>query len=536
MTKQKKQNKHGNNRVWIIPVVLLVILIIGSGSYIGYNAYTDHQAQLESSRIAESEQAELAQMRQALDLDTFFEGIWIDDVNLSGMTYEDAKAVLAARDAEWREKFAITLVLDDQQHLLTEDQAGIESDWQAVLDQAWQFGRPSKSGSDETADELRERFATVQALKQEPFKLNVSRSFNETALRQSIISFADSLLIEPLDAGVTGFELEARSFVYTTEVAGRRVLGSVCADEVLRRLSAGEAAFTQTMTTEPVMPAVTVASLKSQLSLVSEATTYLNGSTADRNINIGLVCKSISGMVLMPGEQFSFNKTVGKRTEERGYKQAGGIVGGILIQTFGGGICQPSTTLCQAVLKADLQIDERWAHSWPSSYTEVGLDATINWGSADLKFTNNTDYPIAIVGWNNNKKVDFQVYGRKLEEGVKIDLLSVITEVTPVTSPPEERFNPELSPGARNELRKEYVGRKATAYKIWKRNGVEFKREVAFHSTYRPLNAVFEYGPSPTPTTPETTPETTPSETTSTPSETTEAVPTDVETTETTAG
>ena len=531
MTK-KKQNKHGNNRVWIIPVVLIVILIVAGGSYFGYNAYNDHQQQLESSRIAESELAELEMMRQTLDTDTFFAGIWIDDVDLSGMTYEAAQTIFAEQDSEWRKKFAITLTLDEQQFSLSGNPADLESDWQAVLDQAWQVGRLTGPGSEESAEALRERFAFVLALQQEPFILSITRSFDEDALRSAINNLADSLLIEPLNAGITGFELEARSFIFTDAVAGRRVAGDACADEVLSRLAAGESAFTVAMVQEPIEPGLTLAALKSQVGLVSEATTYLNGSTADRNTNIRLVCQSISGLVLQPGDQFAFNRIVGKRTEERGYKQAGGIVGGVLIQTFGGGICQPNTTLCQAALKADLQIDERWAHSWPSSYTEVGLDATVNWGGADFKFTNNTDYPIAIVGWNNNKKVDFQIYGRLLDEGVKIELLSVITETTPVTAPPTERFNPELAPGVRVEVRHEYVGRKATAYKIWKRNGVEFKREVAFNSTYRPLNTIIEYGPSPTPaptTTAPTTVETTGTEPTTV--ETTGAEPTPVETT-----
>lgn len=505
MTERKNQNKRGTNRVWIIPVVLIVILLAGAGGFFAYSAYQQHQASEESSQIAASEQAELDQMSAALAVDEFYSGIWIDELDVSGMTYDEARTQLQTADQTWRDEFAVTLTLGGQNYPLSLDQISLESDWQAVLDQAWQYARSSSLAGE--AEQIRERYAAMLALQTEPLRLTIKRTFNENVLRTSIESLAASLATLPVNAGATDFDLANRSFVFTDAVSGRSIDGAACAADVISRLTAGETAIIAELPSQEILPEIGLADLQANLGLVSEATTYLTNSSANRNTNISLICKALNGLVLQPGEQFSFNGYIGERTAEKGYKEAGGITDGILIQQLGGGICQPNTTLCQAVLKADLQIDERHAHSWPSAYTKIGLDATVSWKGPDFKFTNSTEYPIAIVGWNNSKKVVFQVYGRKLETGVTIELDSKITESIPVTAEPTERFNPEVAPGETVEVRHAYTGHKVTAFKIWKKDGVEFKREVAFLSVYKPLNAIYEYGPEPTPSpTPSPTP------------------------------
>ena len=124
--------------------------------------------------------------------------------------------------------------------------------------------------------------------------------------------------------------------------------------------------------------------------------TTLRGSSANRINNVQLACKAIDGLVLMPGEQFDYNKALGERTTERGYKAAGAYSDGQVVQEVGGGICQVSSSLYYAALLANLQIDTRSCHYFPVGYLPAGLDATVSWGGPEFRFTNNRDWPIRI--------------------------------------------------------------------------------------------------------------------------------------------
>ena len=127
---------------------------------------------------------------------------------------------------------------------------------------------------------------------------------------------------------------------------------------------------------------------------ISSFSTSLGTSSITRISNIEVCAKAINGKILMPGEIFSFNEVVGKRTKERGYKEAPVIVNNKVESGLGGGICQVSSTLYNAVLIAGIHNIDRTHHSFPSEYVELGLDATVDWENIDFKFTNTLEYPI----------------------------------------------------------------------------------------------------------------------------------------------
>lgn len=116
-----------------------------------------------------------------------------------------------------------------------------------------------------------------------------------------------------------------------------------------------------------------------------------------RNTNLQLACKALNGVILEPGETLSYNATLGQRTEEAGYQPAPAYSGVDLVNTLGGGICQVSSTLYLCSLYAELETVERVSHGFPASYMPVGLDATVSWGTPDLKIKNNSDYPVKLV-------------------------------------------------------------------------------------------------------------------------------------------
>ena len=143
--------------------------------------------------------------------------------------------------------------------------------------------------------------------------------------------------------------------------------------------------------------------------LGSVSTNHTND--ANRNTNLKLAAKAINGKLIRPGETFSYNQTLGERTEKKGYKPAGAYMAGKTVETVGGGICQVSSTLYYACLKADLEIVERTAHGYTVSYMPYGMDATVSWGSLDYKFKNNTDYPIRIEAWVSGGQVHVKLIG-----------------------------------------------------------------------------------------------------------------------------
>ena len=139
--------------------------------------------------------------------------------------------------------------------------------------------------------------------------------------------------------------------------------------------------------------------------------TAYSSSSYNRDTNLRLSCEAINGVVLFPGETFSYNATLGERTPEKGYKQAAGYWGAEIVQSYGGGICQASSALYYCTLIADMEIVERHNHGYISAYMPFGMDATVDWSGPDYKFKNTTDYPIRIEAYASGGTVTVSIIG-----------------------------------------------------------------------------------------------------------------------------
>ncbi len=250
----------------------------------------------------------------------------------------------------------------------------------------------------------------------------------------------------------------------------------------------------QVVTADPIVtPAtITTADLANNFKLISAYTTDTT-SESNRNNNISLACQAINGMVLMPGDVFSFNETTGERTTDKGYLAAGAISAGQSITEVGGGICQVSSTLFNAVARADLEIVSRSAHAWPVSYVNAGEDATVNWPNLDFQFKNNTDSPIFIITYYQDQKMSAEIWGQSLGEGITVDLESIITQT--LSAPTEISYvnNPDLPVGTSETTVKSRTGYVIETYQVWMKDGVEYARNLFHTSTYRAYQQVVEY-------------------------------------------
>ena len=196
----------------------------------------------------------------------------------------------------------------------------------------------------------------------------------------------------------------------------------------LETLGPGEELRVGIFTTHPQL---TAKELRKTLfkDVIAEAhTTHTN--IANRTNNLKLACKEIDGTILMPGETFSFNKVVGQRTEEKGYKEAIAYVsGGESKPEVGGGICQVASSIYYAVLQADLKTVERQPHMYKVDYVPIGMDATIYWGSLDFKFQNSSPYPLKIEASVSGGKVHIKLLGTEWKD-YTVELSSEILETT----------------------------------------------------------------------------------------------------------
>ena len=179
-------------------------------------------------------------------------------------------------------------------------------------------------------------------------------------------------------------------------------------------------------------PEITISDLGEDIfgTKLGTATTIYDSTNINRSTNIDIACEKINRTILEPGETFSFNKVVGERTAKSGFKEALIYTGGEVDYGLGGGICQISSTLYNAVLKANLDIVERKNHSMTVSYLPVGQDASVSYGSVDFKFTNSRSYPIKIVATANTGVITISVWGVLEEQEYVVTLETEILETT----------------------------------------------------------------------------------------------------------
>ena len=234
--------------------------------------------------------------------------------------------------------------------------------------------------------------------------------------------------------------------------------------------------------------------------LISSFSTKYDASNINRSTNLEIAAGKINGTVIMPGETFSYNKVVGKRTIEEGYKDAKIYADGGVVDGLAGGICQISSTLYNAALLANLEIVERKNHSYPASYIQVGRDATVVYGVKDLQFKNSRQYPIKLEASVKNGVAEFKIYGIQEEEEYEIKILPVTTGTIPYGTSYVQ--DPSLAPGQQVVQQSGHMGYHVTTYIEKKLNGVEVSKEILSNDTYSPMQTIIRTGPAAVPVDP----------------------------------
>ena len=225
--------------------------------------------------------------------------------------------------------------------------------------------------------------------------------------------------------------------------------------------------------------------------LATYSTRY-DPSNKNRSNNVEISTKKIDGTILMPGETFSYNQTVGERTISEGYKEAGAYAGGKVVQDVGGGICQTSSTLYNVALLANLEIVDRTNHQFLTSYVSAGRDATVTWGGIDFKFKNTRSYPIKIEAKAKNGVCSMTIYGIKEDKEYEVTIQSVVKSYIPYTTKYEN--DASLEKGEEVVEQAGYTGCTSEAYRILKLNGEVVSKTLLSKDTYDPMTRIVRRG------------------------------------------
>lgn len=291
---------------------------------------------------------------------------------------------------------------------------------------------------------------------------------------------------EPIDASYK----EGATFEVINEVNGLD-FDKEEAKSLYIALKPGETAKVDLKVTEPK---IKVADLGDVLfkTLIATYTSKYDISDKNRVTNLEIAANRCNNTVLYPGDEFSYNKALGHRTTANGYKMGNSFAGGKVVQTIGGGICQVSSTLYNAVLRAGLTITDRTAHGMYVQYVPQSTDATVVDNAIDFKFKNDRKYPVKIVTTCENGVMTASIYGVKEVDEPTIDIETKILETIEYTT--QKQNDSSMKKGTTKVVQKPVNGYVSEAYKVYYKNGKEISRELISKDKYIPTNEIIKVG------------------------------------------
>lgn len=318
--------------------------------------------------------------------------------------------------------------------------------------------------------------------------IDITHSYNKAYIDNLIEKIAKEIDRESVVATIT---LKSGNFIIMDDIPGRSLDKKKTYELIIDQLDKAVADSIQlpVVITEPTVKKSDLLNIKDKL---GEFSTEFNTSDSDRASNLSLATRNTSNVLLLPDDVFSFNKIVGPRLEKYGFKMAKIIVNNQYTSGIGGGICQVSSTLYNAVLYSNLEVVERKNHSLPSTYVDMGRDATISGDYIDLKFKNNTGYPIYIYGEMKGNKVKFTIYGKDDFPERSIELKTKIVSKTEPTT--EIIEDPTLPVGTVIEERKPSPSYTVKSYKIIKEKGKDDIIEPLYTDVYPLVNGIKRVG------------------------------------------
>lgn len=410
----------------------------------------------------------------AAEDDVITKGVYIDSVDISGMTKEEANTAVDAYFNGLKDK-TITVNVDTNKESVKVGALGYDYEENNYIDQALQIG---KSGN------LIKRYKELKDTAEGKLIYNLEVKIDDKKIKKFVKDKLTSYNVKAVDATVTR---KNGQFVYTDDVVGMKVNAS----KTLEQIKSGvmdqwnKEDIMIEASVDKDLPKFTREMVEKCNTLLGTYYTTYTTSSSNRAGNLANGAKLINNTVLYPGDVFSAYEKLTPFTTANGYYEAGAYNNGMLVDSIGGGACQVTTTLYNAILLSELEVVERAAHSMTISYVDLSRDAAIAGTWKDLKFKNNTEAPIIVEAYTQGRTITFNIWGNETRDkkNRKIEFKTVvISQKAPGKDVVKE--DPKQPVGFQEVTQSSHTGYVAELYKIVYENGKEVSRERVNKSVY----------------------------------------------------
>ncbi len=412
---------------------------------------------------------------QAQEEYTIRDGIYISGMDVGGMTAQEAEAAIDDYVNSIKPAIITLNTANEGEVQITAGDLGLTWVNREIVEEAAGIGQEGN---------VIVRYKMMKDLQQDNIYYELEFSFDEEAIHRILEEKCVKYDSEAVNAALSrvdgAFVIEDGQSGYTLDVDAST---AVVHDYMQQEWDHQPA--TITLVVNEVLPQGTTEELSQITDILGSFTTSYSSSGSARSANVANGCALINGITLYPGEEFSTLEAITPFTKENGYYPAASYANGRVVDSLGGGICQVSTTLYNAVLLAELDVTERYNHSMIVAYVDHSADAAIaESADKDFCFVNNTDHPIYIEGITKNKKITINIYGvetRSSDREVKY-----VSEVLQVISPGADViYVDEGQPIGYIVTESAHVGYKARLWKVVTENGVEVERTEVNSSSYK---------------------------------------------------
>lgn len=416
-------------------------------------------------------------MTQPLYWPRVYPGVTVEGVAVGGKGREEVKQLLSLWRQEYRGR-QITFYYGDTTFHLDAASIDYDIDVDATADDVWNYGRRGSWW---------ERLRSIRAAEAEGARVPLRVRYQDSQLLANFDRWREAIDRPPRNAA-----LSVLSGGIIPAEQGRRLEVESLKPLVLQALQKPDVTSLALPVTT-LYPEITVADIEHTglKEILASFKTVFDSSDSNRSANIRLAARKINGFIVYPGKTFSFNEVVGPRDKEHGFKEAMEIVDGEFVPGIGGGICQVSSTLYNAVLLSDLTVAERTNHSKPLGYVGLGRDATVAYDVLDFKFTNNTGVPVMIMAETRESQLAVGIVGQKpLTETVEVLSLDKKVIAPAVVKKPDS----ELYLGETKVEKQGKPGYEVTTVRVVRVGGRETKRELLAKDRYLPEDTIIRVG------------------------------------------
>ncbi|MDP4144409.1 MAG: VanW family protein [Bacillota bacterium] len=409
-----------------------------------------------------------------------YPGVKIQNIDVSGKTKAEAKNDIMSKLQNPIASKKINIKLDSKVYSIDYSKLDAKYDIDTTLEQALNYGKNST---------IWERYKLIK----NPVTKNMDLkfSYNSKPLDDLIANIKKDVNKNPSNAKITK---SGSGFTITEDIPGRKLNEEALKKDITSTINGDIRTDTNVQANaETTKAAVTKEKLQGVNTLIASFDTdYASISGPERMNNIQLATKAINGTLVMPGDSFSFNDVVGQRTAAKGYQAAPVIIGNKVDSGLGGGICQVSTSLYNAMLRTGVKATERSHHTLPSHYVTVGLDATVDYGNLDYKFKNTLNFPIYIEGLTQNGHVTFNIYS---DSSLTSKTYKVSTEEYETMQPKTTYVDdPTLPAGTTVVDQNPSVGHKVKVYLETYQGGNLVNKEQIGNDVYNAVDEVIKRG------------------------------------------